>query len=247
MGVRGPPGGGARICRRASVFKGLGAKICNFRGSQALGHDCHGPRPEAPRSGLEGRSLERPSRRVAARRSSGRGPWGSPGRSARELRNFCDSDCRRAPFPGADSIVSSLCGAISGRIAFPSAGDRRPQGLRSRRPAGRHFRARIEAFQSLAAPFPAVVHAPAEPRGQGTPAVLAATARRPVERAGRERGRRSEAHRGRAFGSILSITTTALVFCTCFGLIDVPWNRWHGPRRREGEARQRPPISTATT
>ena len=33
VGVRGPSGGGARIRRRASVLKGLGAKICNFRDS----------------------------------------------------------------------------------------------------------------------------------------------------------------------------------------------------------------------
>jgi hypothetical protein len=41
-----------------------------------------------------------------------------------------------------------------------SAADRRQQaaGLRATRPAGRHFRARIEAFQSLAAPFPGESH-----------------------------------------------------------------------------------------
>ncbi len=174
VGVTSPLASGARICRRASVFKALGAKFCNFRGT-----------PTRRRGGSTGRRakfLGSPARipyvggrRFRGHTISGRGS-NLFSRSRRHFRPACD------------------------RL---STGDRRPQGLRLTRSA-RNFRARIQSFQPLAVTFPAVLHGPAEPRGQGTLASLRSGGR-PVERPGRERGRRSEARRGRACGSILSL------------------------------------------
>jgi hypothetical protein len=58
--------------------------------------------------------------------------------------------------------------------SLPYAGDR---------PRPCHSRARIQLFQAFAAPFSAVLLRLTEARGKGTPALPAATARRPVERA----------------------------------------------------------------
>jgi hypothetical protein len=90
-------------------------------------------------------------------------PVGESFRNSASVPYVGDPRFRGHAIPGADSVVSSLSGAISGRF----------------RRTGRSARERN-------ARPPCRDNAP------------------PVERAGRERGRRSEVRRGPAFGSILS-------------------------------------------
>jgi hypothetical protein len=125
-----PPWRAARIRRRASAFKGLGAKICNFRGDAyrsdavMLGRWAYlsALPPAHPRLGIDASEA--------------------------------------MPFPGADSIVSSLSGAMSGRFARagrsarernarPPRRDGAPPGRAGRRERGRRSEVRPAAFGSI--------------------------------------------------------------------------------------------------
>ena len=66
VGVTSPLASGARICRRASVFKALGDKFCNFRGTPtkrrggSTGPAGEIPRLSRPRTICWGSTLPRP-------------------------------------------------------------------------------------------------------------------------------------------------------------------------------------------